>query len=141
MESHEKLPPQSIEAEMSLLGSLMLDKDAIIKVVDFLVPKDFYKTTHKEIFSVMQDLFDKGEPIDLLSVATKLKEREKLEGIGGNTYLTELINSVPTAAHVQSYAKIVQKKRVLRDLISAAYDISEMGYDETEDPEVLVDKA
>ena len=136
-----KLPPQSIEAEMSLLGCLMLDKEAIVKVADFLEVRDFYKGTHQIIYTVMQDLFEKSEPIDLLSASARLKEKEKLEQIGGNTYLTELINTVPTAAHVLNYAKIVQRKRILRDLISASHDIELMGYEETEDPDVLVDKA
>ena len=136
-----KLPPQSIEAEMSLLGSLMLDKDAIIKIVDFLEPRDFYKPSHKMIYGAMKELFEKGDPIDVLSAAGRLKEKNQLEEIGGNTYLTELINTVPTASHVLAYAKIVQKKRILRDLISVSYEIGSMGYDETEDPDILLDKA
>lgn len=140
-ESPGKLPPQNIEAERSLLGSLMLDKNAIVKVVDFLEPHDFYKETHKEIYQAMQELFSRSEPVDLLSVSSRLKEREKLEAIGANAYLTELINSVPTAFHVFNYAKIVQKKRILRDLISASYEIGTLGYDEAEDPDVLLDEA
>jgi len=137
----DKLPPQNIEAEKSLLGSLMLDKNAIIKVVDFMQPRDFYKGIHQEIYSAMQNLFERGEPIDLLSVSARLKEKEKLKEIGGNTYLTELINAVPTATHVLSYAKIVQKKRILRDLIEASYDIGLMGYKETEEVDELLDQA
>ncbi len=136
-----KLPPQSIEAEMSLLGSLMLDKDAIVKVVDFLEPRDFYKGIHQTLYQVMQELFEKTEPIDLLSVSSRLKEKEKLDSIGGHSYLTELINTIPTASHVMSYAKIVQKKRILRDLISASQEIELMGYDEEEDPDILLDHA
>ena len=113
----DKIPPQSIEAEQSLLGSLMLDKDAIIKVVDFLQARDFYKGIHQEIYAAMADIFGRGEPVDVLSVSTRLKEKEKLEVIGGNAYLTELINSIPTATHVFNYAKIVQKKRILRGLL------------------------
>jgi len=137
----DKLPPQSIEAERSLLGCLMLDKNAILKVVDFLGPKDFYKEAHQEIYQVMQDLFEKREPIDLLSVSTRLKEKNKLEEMGGNASLTELINSVPTASHVLNYAKIVQRKRILRDMIQASYEIGQMGYDETEDVDILLDQA
>lgn len=137
----ERLPPQNIEAERSLLGSLMLDKEAIIKVVDFLEPRDFYKETHQVIYQAMQELFEKGEPVDLLSVSSRLKEMEKLETIGGNAYLTELINAVPTAFHVLSYAKTVQRKRILRDLIQASYDIGLMGYNESEDPDILLDEA
>ncbi len=137
----DKLPPQNIEAEKSLLGALMLDKNAIIKVVDFLQPRDFYKGIHQEIYSAMQNLFEKGEPIDLLSLSTRLKEEEKLEEIGGNSYLTELINTVPTATHILNYAKIVQRKRVLRDLIEASYEIGLMGYNEIEDVDELLDQA
>ena len=141
MESADKLPPQNIEAERSLLGSLMLDKNAITKVVDLLHPRDFYKGIHQETYSAMRDLFEKSEPVDLLSVAARLKEKGKLEEIGGNSYLTELINTVPTAAHVLNYAQIVQKKRILRDLIEASHEIGLMGYQETEDVDQLLDKA
>lgn len=137
----DKLPPQSIEAEQCLLGSLMLDKNAILKVVDFLQSRDLYKGIHQEIYAAMQNLFERGEPIDLLSVSTRLKEKEKLEEIGGNSYLTELINFVPTATHVLNYAKIVQRKRILRDLIDASHEIGLMGYNETEDVDLLLDQA
>ena len=137
----EKLPPQSVEAEKSLLGGLMLDKDAIFKVYDFLKPEDFYKKNHQEIYAVTTELFERGEPIDFLSVSNRLKEKNALEEIGGNGYLTELINSVPTASHVLNYAKIIQRKRVLRDLIDASHEISSLGYNESEDIDVLLDRA
>src|SRR3989344_3001006 len=137
----EKTPPQSIEAEQSLLGSLMLDKNAITRVADLLTPEDFYKKTHQEIYKVFQELFEKGEPIDFLSVSNRLKERGVLEEIGGPGYLTELVNTVPTSAHTQNYGKIVHRKRILRDLISASQDIDELGYNESEDINVLMDEA
>lgn len=136
-----RLPPQDIEAEKGLLGSLMLDKDAIIKVADLLHPDDFYKSTHKEIYQAIENLFTSGEPIDLISVSSKLREKENLEKIGGIAYLTELINCVPTASHVLTYGQIVQKKRILRDLIGAGEDIAVMGYDEEKDPDHLLDQA
>ncbi len=136
-----KLPPQNIEAEMSLLGCLMIDKNAIIKVVDFISPRDFYKDSHKKIYQSIFDLFEKSEPIDFLSVSSRLKEKEELEGIGGNSYLTQLINFVPTATHVSSYGKLVQKKRILRDLIEASQNINLMGYDEEQDTDLLLDQA
>ncbi len=136
-----KLPPQSVEAEMSLLGSLLLDKDAIVRVVDFLEPRDFYRNTHQTIYGAMRELFERGDPIDLLSLSTKLKEKNQLDEIGGSSYLTELINTVPTAAHALTYAKIVQKKRILRDLISVSHEIGMMGYNENEDSDVLLDQA
>jgi len=137
----EKIPPQSIEAEKSLLGSLMIDKNAILKVIDFLQSRDFYKELHQEIYQVMVELFERREPIDLLSVSMRLKEKEKLSEIGGNAYLTELINTVPTATHVLNYAKIVQRKRILRDLIDASHEIGLMGYNENEDVDLLLDQA
>ena len=136
-----KLPPQDIEAEKSLLGSLMLDKEAITKVADILHSEDFYKKNHQYVYQVVEDLFARGEPIDLISVSSKLKERNQLENVGGTAYLTELINTVPTASHVMTYAKIVQKKRILRDLISAGTEISLMGYEEENESDDLLDSA
>jgi len=138
---NDKLPPQALDAEICLLGSLMLDKNAVIKVADFLTTKDFYKKKHQEIYDAVIDLFEKGDPIDFLSVSNRLKEKNLLEEIGGNTYLTELINSVPTATHVLNYAKIVQRKRILRDLIDVSHEISVLGYNETEDIDELLDSA
>src|SRR3989344_2999994 len=125
----EKKPPQNIEAEQSLLGCLMLDKNAIVKIVDFIRPEDFYKESHKEIYQAMMDLFEKMEPIDIISLSTKLRERSQLEKIGGSAYLTSLINIVPTATHVANYAKIVREKKVLRDLIEASLQIGLDAFD------------
>ena len=119
----------------------MLDKNAIVKVVDFLGPRDFYRGSHQEIYQAASDLFEKGEPIDFLSLSNRLRERGKLEEIGGNGYLAELVNSVPTASHVLNYAKIVQRKRILRDLIDASHEIGILGYNETEDTDLLLDQA
>lgn len=136
-----KLPPQNLEAEMSALGSLMLDKDAIFKVADFLSPPDFYKPAHREIYESMLDLFGRREPIDVLSVTNRLREKEKLDGVGGSTYLTSLVNVVPTASHVAHYASIVRRKRLLRDLIDASHHIAQLGYNEADDVEELIDEA
>ena len=137
----EKLPPQDIEAEKSLLGCLMVDPQAIVKVVDFLLPRDFYQQKHKSIYAVMMELFEKRSGIDVLSVSSRLKEKNKAEETGGAGYLTELVNSVPTASHIVNYAKIVQQKRILRDLISAGYDISSLAQQETADIDILLDQA
>jgi len=137
----DKMPPQNIEAEKSLLGGLMINKDTIVKVVDFLESKDFYKNNHQIIYAGMRELFERGEIIDFLSLSSRLKEKEQLDTIGGKAYLTELINSVPNALHVLDYAKIVQKKRILRDLIQSSYEIGQMGFNEKEDVDVLLDKA
>ncbi len=137
----EKLPPQNLEAEKSTLGCLLLDKDAIIKVADFLRVKDFYRKNHQRIYESVIDLFERNEPIDLLSISSRLKEKNQLEEVGGNVYLTELVNSVPTAVHVLNYAKIVQKKRILRDLIDVSEEIHAMAYNEWEDTDSLLDEA
>ena len=139
--SEERIPPQNVEAEQSVLGSLMLDKEAIMKVVDFLAVKDFYKGTHQAVYKTMINLFERREPIDILSVTTKLKETKSLEEAGGQAYLAELVNSVPTASNIAHYAKIVQRKRILRELIGASYDIAQLGYKEEEDIDVLLDEA
>ena len=136
-----KKPPQNVEAEQCLLGCLMLDKNAIIRVSDFIRPEDFYKDIHREIYSAMLDLFEKMDPIDIMSVSTRLKEKEKLEKVGGSAYLTSLINTVPTATHVTNYAKTVSEKKVLRDLISASAEIGLDAFDESQDVDVLLDKA
>jgi len=115
LEMPDKLPPQNIEAEKSLLGCLMIDPQAILKVVDFLIPRDFYKNSHQRIYQTMIELFEKREPIDVLSISSRLKEKKQMEEIGGASYLTSLVNTVPTASHLSNYAKIVQQKRVLRD--------------------------
>ena len=137
----ERIPPQNVEAEQSVLGSLMLDKNAIIKIVDFLQPQDFYRDTHLGIYKAMIGLFERREPVDILSVTSRLRETGDLEKIGGQAYLAELVNSVPTASSVVHYARIVQRKRILRDLITASYDIAQLGYKEEEDVDVLLDEA
>lgn len=141
MADKNKLPPQNLEAEQSVLGCLMLDKNALVKIVDTLKAEDFYKGAHQKIYDVMRILFEKGEPIDILSVSNILSEQGYLQDVGGQTYLTELINSVPNALHVKNYAETVRKKKVLRDLIEASYQIGEMGYDEAEETDSLVDEA
>lgn len=139
--TEERIPPQNVEAEQSVLGSLMLDKDAIMKVADFLRAKDFYRGTHQAIYRTMIDLFERQEPIDILNLKNRLNETGDLETVGGQSYLAELINSVPTASNILYYAKIVQRKRILRDLISASYDIAQLGYKEDEDIDVVLDEA
>ena len=124
-EKNTKLPPQDLESESSVLGALMLDKNAILKVVDILEPDDFYHPSHQKIFRVILDLFKNSNPIDLLTVTNKLKKENQLKEIGGSDYLTELINKVPTSAHISHYAKIVKENKIRRDLISASSDINE----------------
>lgn len=141
MNNVTKIPPQSIEAEKALLGSLMLDKEGIIKVVDFLRPEDFYKSAHSKIYQAMIDLFEKQEPTDLLTLTQRLEEKEELEEIGGASCLSELLQAVPTPAHLLYYAKIVRGKKVLRNLIKASGEISALSYDESKDIDSILDEA
>lgn len=136
-----RLPPQNIEAEQSVLGSLMLDKEAIIRVADILKPEDFYRGIHTDIYQAMLELYDKNEPIDLLSLTNRLEEKKKIEEIGGASYLTSLVNLVPSAAHVVHYAKIIKHKKVLRDLIETSEQINQLSYQEPDDVDGLVDQA
>jgi replicative DNA helicase len=135
-----QLPPQNKEAEVCLLGSLMIDVSAIIRVADFLLIEDFYYPEHQKIYQVMLDLFQRNVPIDIISVANTLKEKESLDRIGGQAYLSELVSSVPTASNINNYATIIQKKRILRDLISASHEIGAIARNEAEDSDVLLDQ-
>jgi len=136
-----RVPPNNLEAEQSVLGSLMLDKDAIIKVADFLNIGDFYKDTHNIIYQSMLSLYESKEPIDVLSLSNKLEENKELEITGGSSYLASLVNSVPSSANVVHYAKVVQKKAILRRLINVSNEITEIGYQESEDVEKTLDQA
>jgi len=136
-----RVVPQNIEAEMSLLGSLLIDKEAMIRVGDIVVAEDFYLEKHREIFDAMVDLFKRHEPIDILSLSNKLEERKQIEAIGGRAYLIQLSNTVPTASHVANYGHIVQKKATLRRLIHASQEIAALGFEESEDVENSLDKA
>lgn len=137
----DSLPPQNIEAEKSTIGSVLLDKESINKVADFLRPEDFYNRSHQIIYSAMLDLFQKREPIDILSLSNRLEELEQLETIGGAAYLTSLVNSVPTSSHIIHYAKIVERKKILRNLIDSAHHIIDLGHQEEEDIENILDQA
>ena len=136
-----KMPPQNTDAEESLLGALLLDKEAIIKIADRLKSDDFYKEIHGKIYQAMLGLSEKRAPIDIVSLSNALDEKGNLKEIGGRSYLASLANNVPTAAHVTSYADIVQRKSTLRKLIKAAADITELGYEEGDEIEKTLDKA
>ncbi|KKT81634.1 MAG: replicative DNA helicase [Candidatus Yanofskybacteria bacterium RIFCSPLOWO2_01_FULL_44_22] len=136
-----KLPPQSLDVEKSILGSVLIDREAMHKIVDFLSPADFYSRAHQIIYEAMLSLFEKHEPIDVLSLSNNLEEKGCLDDVGGSSYLASLAGSVPTSAHIANYGKIVQRKKMLRDLISAAHDIAGMGHQEDEDIESLLDTA
>ncbi len=141
MSKDTRIPPQSIDSEKAFLGSIMLKPDAMHEVVDMVKSDSFYSEKHRIIYDAMLSLFERNEPIDLLSLSTKLKEKKQLEQIGGNTYLTELVNFVPSAANIKHYADIVQKKYMMRNLIHAADHISELGYEEDSEVEHVLDSA
>jgi replicative DNA helicase len=137
----KKIPPNNIEAEESLLGAILINQEALIKIADAVRAEDFYKDSHRIIFETIVDLFERHEPIDLLSLGNRLEEKDLLKHIGGRTTLVELTNKVTTSAHVAHYAEIIQKKATLRRLLNAAAKISELGYDEAEDVDALIDDA
>ncbi len=128
-----RIPPQSIPSEQAVLGSIMLRRDAMHEVEDMITAESFYVEKNKKIFQAMLDLASKNEPIDMLSLSTKLSEKKLLEAVGGNQYLAEIVNTVPSSANVKHYADIVQKKYVLRSLIEAADYVSELAFDEGDD--------
>lgn len=135
-----KLPPQNIEAEESVLGALMLDKEAIYKIGDLVTPADFYNPNHGAIYEAILKLHEKHQPIDILSVTAELKDMGRLEGVGGSTYLATLVSAVPTAAHVAHYAKIVREKKILRDLIRTSAEITEHATGPVEDIAQVLDQ-
>ncbi|MCM2359239.1 MAG: replicative DNA helicase [Geobacteraceae bacterium] len=136
-----KLPPQSLEAEMSILGGILLDNEAINRTLEILVPEDLYRESHRKIFRAMIDLNDRGEPCDLITLTSILKKKGELEEVGGGAYLANLVDYVPTAANIAYYCKIVKEKGVTRKLISAATEIVTRGYDDQVEVEELLDRA
>lgn len=136
-----RIPPHNTEAEVSVLGSILLDKDAIIRIADFLKPEDFYTPMHSVIYEAILDLYEHRDPIDVVSLSNKLKERKTLERAGGESAIASLASSVPTSGHVEHYARIVQKKATLRRLISAAAEITELGFDEEREMDQVLDQA
>ncbi len=137
----DKVPPQSLEAEMSLLGSLLIDKEAILKIADIVSPEDFYKTGHAKIYETIIELYSHNEPVDLLTLSNRLKEKNLLDNIGGKSYLVALADSVPTASNVVNYASIVHRKATRRRLLTAAHEISRLGYAEEGEIDNVLDEA
>lgn len=135
----DRTPPHNIEAEQAVLGAVFLEPEAIVTASEVLLPEDFYRASHQRIFEAMLNLSDKGEPIDLVTVTTALSDAKLLEEVGGVSYLSDLANSVPTAANIEYYAKIVEEKSTLRRLIHAATNIVKTCYDEEDVENVLND--
>ncbi len=141
MEDMTRIPPHSVESEQSILGSILLDKDAIITVSETIRPNDFYKEAHKIIYESMIKLNNKGEPIDLITLTEELRKQGFLDDVGGISYITSLSTIVPTTSNVKYYADIVKEKSVLRQLIKASNDIINLGYDGSSKVEDVLEKA
>ena len=137
----ERIPPNSLEAEESLLGCLLIDKDAIIKIVDNITADDFYRDSHKIIFEAIKELYNSQEPIDVITLSNKLEDKKRLMEVGGRSYLAKLSNAVATAGNVVNYANIIQKKATLRRLQQAAAKISQISFNEDQDIDNILDEA
>lgn len=141
MEDVTRIPPHSVESEQSILGSILLDKDAIITVSETIRPSDFYKEAHKIIYECMLKLSNKNEPIDLITLTEELKKQGHLDDVGGISYITSLSTIVPTTSNVKYYADIVKEKSVLRQLIKASNDIINLGYENSVKVEEVLERA
>ena len=141
MEDINRIPPHSVESEQSILGSIILDKDAIITVAETINPRDFYKEAHKIIYESMLSLNSNNEPIDLITLIEELRKEGHLDNIGGISYLTSLSTIVPTTSNVKYYANIVKEKSVMRQLIKASNEIINLGYDASTDVQEILNKA
>ena len=137
----ERIPPQNIEAEQSVLGAMLLEKSALYKVEEILLPEDFYREAHKIVYSAMLELAGKGEAVDIVTITEVLRRNNRLEDIGGISYVTFLANTVPTAANVIYHAKIVAEKALLRKLVSVATEIASSGYEANEEVVLILDEA
>ena len=137
----QRIPPNNIEAEQSVLGAMLLDKEAISTATEFISGEDFYREAHKEIFEAIVDIYNKGEPVDLITLTEKLKTRNTLEAVGGITFLTNLMDAVPTTHNVKYYAKIVEDKSLLRKLIKSSNEIIQKSYQAEEDIGEIIDDA
>ena len=141
IEIMEKIPPQSVEAETAVLGSMLIEEDAIAKAIEILDESSFYKESHKRIFTTVVELYDKNKAVDLVTLIDELKKRGTLEEVGGPSYVTSLTTVVPTSANIVHYAKIVKEKNLLRKLINTATQIVSEGYEHSGDVDILLDKA
>ncbi len=137
----EKIPPHDIDAEQAVLGSMLTDKDAVISAMEVLRPEAFYRDDNKAIFEAILNLYNKSEPIDIITLKDELESMNKFEQVGGFEYIANLPDKVPTTANVQKYIKIVEEKSILRSLIKTANEIIELGYTPSEDVEDIMDGA
>ncbi|MGD0623329.1 MAG: replicative DNA helicase [Thermodesulfobacteriota bacterium] len=137
----QRLPPQSLEAEVSVLGGILLENEALNRVLEVIREGDFYRESHRTIFSALLELYERSEPADLITLSEVLKKREGFEAVGGIEYLNSLVNSVPTAANITYYAKIIKEKSILRKLINRATEIISQGYADSGDVDEFLDRA
>ena len=137
----QRIPPSSLEAEQSVLGAMLLDKEAVAAAAEVLHGEDFYSDAHKEIYEAILDIYDRGTPVDLVTLAESLRQRGTLESVGGGTYISDLSMSVPSTANVRYYIRIVEEKATLRKLISASGDIMQESYEAAEDLDIIIDHA
>jgi replicative DNA helicase len=137
----QRLPPQSLEAEVSVLGGILLENEALNRVLEVIREGDFYRESHRTIFSALLELYERSEPADLITLSEVLKKREEFEAVGGIEYLNSLVNSVPTAANITYYAKIIKEKSILRKLINRATEIISQGYADSGDVDEFLDRA
>lgn len=137
----ERLPPQNIEAEQSVLGAILIDREALARVLEILEPSHFYREAHQRIYAAAVELFERGEAVDTITLSEALRQQGLLERVGGLTYLTSLANAVPTAANAEHYARIVEEKALLRRLLAAATEIARRAYEGQESAEELIDQA
>lgn len=137
----DRVPPQNIEAEQSVLGAMLIEKEAIPKVMEILRDTDFYREAHRVIFNAMLELYNKNEAVDMITVTEILKRDNKLEDVGGIAYVTSLANTVPTAANVTYHASIIEEKSILRQLVSVSTQIASMGYEANDDVKNIIDSA
>ena len=136
-----KVPPHDIEAEQAIIGSMLLDRDAIVSSIEVLKEEDFYREDNKVIYSAILNLYNRAEPIDIITVKAELESMGKFEQVGGLEYLAELPEKVPTTANTMKYIKIVEEKSTLRRLIKTANEIIELGYNPTEEVEDIMEGA
>lgn len=137
----ERLPPQNIEAEQSVLGAMLIDKEAIARATEILTADDFYREAHRVIYNAMLELYNKNEAVDMVTITDILRRDNKLEDVGGIAYVTSLANAVPTAANIKFHADIVAEKSVLRQLVRVSTEIAAMGYEANDEVSVLLDTA
>ena len=136
-----KIPPQNLDAEMSLLGAVLIDEETLADISEHVTANDFYDKRHAIVYAAMMRLYEKNRPVDLLTLTEELKRKNELETIGGSAYITELTNYVPSAAHAEAYAELVGQKAIRRRLIKASADISELGFDEETSTQELLERA